>query len=143
MLSKNINTKNVLQNFYSSMKKIRKIWIIFNVENWLWKSDFGTFWHLPITPILKIQWFHLTTVDFQPKNLSNFVSLPWKLHNRYCHSVKPSRIHILIFMNPWIEMSILKYLMSTEKLVDFNFNYLVDTPLIVFFFSFRLWIQCL
>ena len=26
-------------------------------------------------------------VDFYPKNLSNFVSLPWKLHNRYCHSI--------------------------------------------------------
>ena len=25
--------------------------------------------------------------------------------------------------------------MSTEKLVDFNFNYLLDTPLIVFFFQ--------
>ena len=22
---------------------------------------------------------------FLAKNLSNFVSLPWKLHNRYCH----------------------------------------------------------
>ena len=26
-----------------------------------------TFWHLPIKPICKIQWFHLTTVNFQPK----------------------------------------------------------------------------
>ena len=41
--------------------------MIFDLENWLWKSDFGTFWHLPITPFLKIQWFPLTTVDFQPK----------------------------------------------------------------------------
>ena len=24
------------------------------------------------------------------KNLSNFVSLPWKLHNRYCHNVEDS-----------------------------------------------------
>ena len=25
-------------------KKIRKIWMIFEKENWLWKSDFVTFW---------------------------------------------------------------------------------------------------
>ena len=29
--------------------------IIFEIGNWLWKSNFGTFWHLPINPILKIQ----------------------------------------------------------------------------------------
>ena len=27
--------------------------------------------------------------DFLAKNFSNFVSLPWKLHNRYCHTVYP------------------------------------------------------
>ena len=36
-------------------KKLRKIPMIFDIENWLWKSNFGTFWHLPIVPILKIQ----------------------------------------------------------------------------------------
>ena len=51
-------------------KKIRKIWMIFDVKHRLWKSDFGTFWHLPIIAIYKIQWFHLTLA----KNLSNFVS---------------------------------------------------------------------
>ena len=47
---------NVPLNWYSSMKKkFRKIQIIFDIENWLWKSNFGTFWHLPIKPIFKIQ----------------------------------------------------------------------------------------
>ena len=47
-------TPNVLLNWYSSMKKkIRKILMIFDIENWLWKSNFGTFWQLPITPIFK------------------------------------------------------------------------------------------
>ena len=50
-------------------KKPSKIRMIFDVENWLWKSNFGTFWHLPITPLRKIQWFHLTTVDFYPKSV--------------------------------------------------------------------------
>ena len=31
------------------------------------KVKFWHFWHLLITPIHKIQWFHLTTVNFQPK----------------------------------------------------------------------------
>ena len=41
--------------------------MIFDIENWLWKSNFDTFLHLAITPILKIQQFHLTTVDLKPK----------------------------------------------------------------------------
>ena len=57
-------TKNVLLNLYSSMKKeFRKFRMIFDVEN----SNFGTFWHIPIKPICKIQQFHLTSVDFYPK----------------------------------------------------------------------------
>ena len=43
------------------------------------------FWHLDITPILKIILFDYSW--FLAKNLSNFVSLPWKLHNRYCHKL--------------------------------------------------------
>ena len=38
-----ILAKNVHLNSYSLMeKKIRKIWIIFDIENSLWKSVFGT-----------------------------------------------------------------------------------------------------
>ena len=33
-------------------RKMRKIQIIFDIEHWLWKSNFGTFWHLPVNPIL-------------------------------------------------------------------------------------------
>ena len=76
-------TKNVLLNWYSSMKKkIRKISMIFHLESWLWKANFGTFWHLPTTPIrkiCKIQWFPLGMLILA-KNL-NFVFLPWK----HCH----------------------------------------------------------
>ena len=28
----------------------------------------------------------MSTADFLAKNLSNFVSLPGKLHNQYCHN---------------------------------------------------------
>ena len=37
------------------MKKIEKDLDLDDLENWLWKSNFGIFWHLPINPILKIQ----------------------------------------------------------------------------------------
>ena len=29
--------------------------MIFDIENWLWKSNFGTFWQLAINPKLKTQ----------------------------------------------------------------------------------------
>ena len=48
-------------------KKLRKIPMIFDIENWLWKSNFGTFCHLSITPILKIQKFSFGYVDFRQK----------------------------------------------------------------------------
>ena len=52
-------TKDVLLNLNFSMKKQQK-----GSENWLWKSDFGIFWNLPITPICKVQSLILTAVDF-------------------------------------------------------------------------------
>ena len=36
-------TKTMPLNWYSSMKKNCKIWIIFDMENWLWKSEIGIF----------------------------------------------------------------------------------------------------
>ena len=47
--------KNVLLNWYFSTQKIlRKIKMIFGLENWLWKSNFGTFWQLASTLNLQI-----------------------------------------------------------------------------------------
>ena len=39
------------------IKKMKKIPMICDVENWLWKSNLGTFWHLPMTSIFKFQLF--------------------------------------------------------------------------------------
>ena len=86
ILSKISITQNVLLNWYSSMKKkLRKIWMIFDIENWLWNSNIGTFWQLVINPKLKIQSFSLSILI-----LSNFVSPIWKLHNPYCHILHSS-----------------------------------------------------
>ena len=42
--------------------------MIFDIKNWHWKPNFGTFLHLPITPNLKITWVE----DFQAQNLQDF-----------------------------------------------------------------------
>ena len=68
MLTKNVNDKNVLLIFHSSMeKKLRKIPKILDKKNWLWMLNFGPFWHLPITPILKVQSFPLGVLIFRQK----------------------------------------------------------------------------
>ena len=52
----------------------------------LFSKIMPNFWQLVTTPILKFNnsWF-------LAKNLSNFVSLPWKLHNWYCHNLCSKR----------------------------------------------------
>ena len=47
-------------NWYSSMKKkLRKIRIIFGIENWLWKSEIGNFRSLDLERVLIYQNFFL------------------------------------------------------------------------------------
>ena len=46
--------KNVLLNWhFLTKKKFRKIQMIFDIENWLWKSNFGTFWQLAIMETIR------------------------------------------------------------------------------------------
>ena len=59
----------------------------FYIENWLWKSNFGTIWHLPNKLILRLQYLPLGACWFLGKNLSNFVlHTVWKLDNPYYHT---------------------------------------------------------
>ena len=47
------------------------------------------FWHFLISPHKVNSLNSIISFDYSwllAKNLSNFVSLPWKLYNRYCHS---------------------------------------------------------
>ena len=41
--------------------------LIFDIENWLLKYNFGTFWGAGAISIYKIKQFHLNTVDFWAK----------------------------------------------------------------------------
>ena len=61
---------------------------------------------LLVSPILKIQNF-LWVCWFLCKILSNFVSLPWKLHNPYCHTghgtyknAKSKQKMLILLINP-------------------------------------------
>ena len=55
LLSKNVNNKKCAPKLvFSNEKKLRDS-DDFEVKNRLCKLNFDTFWHLPITPILKIQ----------------------------------------------------------------------------------------
>ena len=55
---KSFFTNNGLLNCYSTMKKkSKKNSSIINIENQLWKYEFGTFWRTVIHCIHKIQWF--------------------------------------------------------------------------------------
>jgi hypothetical protein len=64
--------------------------MIFDIQNWLWKLNFGTLWHLPITS--KKSTISFGYVDFFAKNLSNSVSPAWKLDNLYYHNWHSGRL---------------------------------------------------
>ena len=62
--------------------------MIFDVVNRIWKSNFGTFWHLFSLHHTNSQ---NSTISFGyvdlVKHISNFVSPDLNLHNQYCHIV--------------------------------------------------------
>jgi hypothetical protein len=72
----------VFLNWFSSIKKMRKIPMIFDIENWLWKSNFSTFWYLLITPILKIQSFPFGMLIFRQKSFQFCILLLENLTTR-------------------------------------------------------------
>ena len=70
------------------------------------------------------------------KNISNFVSLPWKLHNRYCHNQQsgldyqwPVKLHIESCQNAhYLSSKLIAYFVSQLRIIAF---------LIFFFFFFK------
>ena len=61
-------TKNVVLNWYSSMKIFfRKIWTFFDIKNWLWKSDLGTFWQSKGTSVKVKSKKYFSFTDFFAK----------------------------------------------------------------------------
>ena len=71
------------------------------------------FWHLSINPILKSQQFPLSMMIFR-KNLSNFVTPVWKLHNPYCHSPDVKKLSMYLVPDEVVAWSF----GSTSPIVD-------------------------
>ena len=97
ILSKNINNNNCAPKM-----------IFFNEKKN--QKDSNDFWHRKLTLKVKF-WYFLTAPHysnsqnlvisfeyswFLAKNLSNFVSLNWKLHNQECHSKHISMIMCIV-----------------------------------------------
>ena len=73
-------TKKVVLNWYYPVKKkFRKIRMIFDIENWLWKSDLGTFW-----------WPLWTSVKVKSKKYFSFTDLFAKIKPLLTYSCKTS-----------------------------------------------------
>ena len=67
-------TNNVPLNWYSSMKKkLRKIRIIFDIENLLWKSEIVIFWWLDLERMLICQFFFYEKVLFSTQLSSHLI----------------------------------------------------------------------
>ena len=69
-----LGRSQIVPKFDFLCQKLRKIPMIFNLENWHRKSNFGTFWHHPLHQFSKFNYF-LWVCWFLGKNLSNFVPL--------------------------------------------------------------------
>ena len=87
-LSKNFNNKKCATKLiFFNKKKLRKIRIIFGIENWLWKSRGWVILHfLTARHYVDSQNNSFEYVDFS-KSLANLASLSWKLDNPNCHGI--------------------------------------------------------
>ena len=84
------------------------------------QKDSDDFWHRKLTLKVKF-WYFLTAPHysnfqnlvisfeyswFLAKNLSNFLSLPWKLHNRECHSTQIFTLVLVIVQSELLTLGI-------------------------------------
>ena len=93
--SKNDNNKKPSSKLiFFNEKKIRKIRMIFDIDNWLWKSDLGTFWH-PMRTSVKVKskkYFSFTDFFTKIKPLLTHVRKPPSLRSHYsCSAYKPTQ----------------------------------------------------
>jgi hypothetical protein len=87
-------TKNVLLNWYISMKwKWERFRWFFDIENWLWKSNFSTFWHLPTTPVL----------------FNNFLWIGMLIIRQFCTSPLKTRQPVLPWFGYWTALTYMRF----------------------------------
>ena len=127
-------TKNVLLNWYSSMKKkMRKIWMIFDIENWLWKSNFVTFWQLAVNP--KFNNF-LWVFWFLGKTFFNFITPAWQLNSPYYNTLPipsiPTVLKPSVFCLAWVRSI---YFPLKKRLVETATQFRKEHGVSYFYFS--------
>jgi hypothetical protein len=84
-LSKMYFTKNVVLNWYSSMKFFfRKIRTFFDIEKWLWMSDLGTFLQ-PMWTSVKVRMHFVCTLTFATHSL---IRIHLLLYSSYIKEIK-------------------------------------------------------
>ena len=92
MLSKNVNNKRCAPKLiFLNEKKIEKDLDIFWYRKLTLKvKRFGDFALFNTSPLIQFSKFNnfLWECWFLGKNLSNFVTPAWKLHNPYCHKCR-------------------------------------------------------
>ena len=114
--------KNVLLNSYYSIKIIQR-----NLNDfWCKKLNLKVrFWHFLTPPCytnLQTSMFSIDNSWFLAKNLSNFVSLAWKLHNRYCHKGhNPQRVETECYF--FIFFSVGRYSIEKWKKKSSTYSY--------------------
>ena len=107
-------------------KSSKSFWILFSLKNTNVGANFsviGIFWFSPnfkslyflkwclifdSLPLLKFSQVNnlIWIQSFFSQDLSNFISLPWKLHNRYCHSIKLSSSFLVFWLDCFLSYSI-------------------------------------
>ena len=117
--SKNVNNKKHALNWYSSMKKkLRKIRIIFDIENWLWKSENVIFRSLDLERTLIWQnSFFMKKCYFSLNKATIWCGSCWK--NLKCYLVHKGLYHLyfisqLLFF--WIDDVLVQHLHSNLQI---------------------------
>ena len=125
-------TKNLLLNWYSSMKKkIRKIRTIFDCENWIWKSDLCTFC-----------WPMWTSVKVKSKKYFYFCDFFAKIQPLLTHVLKnpPLRsrypIGHCIFSSLKVTMGFKSLLLQMQiKMICIKCCKVIDLPILIWYHS--------
>ena len=119
---------------------MRKIWITFDIENWLWKSEIGIFWSLDLEGVLIWQKFSfMKKYYFSLNSATIWCGNWWKILKSYLLN----KYHALL----WLELVTFMLIKSKHKRQTWIHKHLeFDGNSIDFCFGFqkqnRIWEKC-
>ena len=127
MLSRNGNNKKCALKFlFLNEKKIRKIRKNFDIENWLWKSNIGTFCSSPLLQFSTFCNFILKNIYFE------IAKSPPIICPMYCQSNNWWRFRKILWasQNVWtLSKKVAKFIYSEKatKFCEISSNYLTGS----------------